>query len=156
MYNGVVKSAGWHSSYGNVVFVGVNQVKNTNIQSICAHLNSISVNAGQALSGGIKVGTMNSTGNSTAVHLHFETRNCPSSACSTNQSRDANNLRIWYSGVNSFMIDETSQNEFNELHEVDDLSTDSPNYYPLEVLAEMTSEELIEIGYPNPYEDFSK
>lgn len=39
-----------------------------------------------------------------------------------------------------------------ESHESEDLSTESPNYYSQEELAEMTPEELIAIGYPNPYE----
>ncbi|MEK5207912.1 hypothetical protein [Psychrobacillus sp. FSL H8-0510] len=44
------------------------------------------------------------------------------------------------------------QDEILESHDSYDLNIDSPNYYPLEELVKMTPEELIEIGYPNPYE----
>lgn len=68
--SGVVLSAGWGGGYGNLV-----QIDHGNgIITRYAHLSQIDVAAGQPIAVGAKVGLMGTTGASTGVHLHFETR----------------------------------------------------------------------------------
>lgn len=66
--NGKVKSAGWSGGYGNKVVID----HQNGFETVYAHLADITVNVGQTVSKGTKIGTMGSTGNSTGVHLHFE------------------------------------------------------------------------------------
>ncbi|QED49925.1 M23 family metallopeptidase [Cytobacillus dafuensis] len=66
--NGVVVSAGYDGSFGNKIVID----HQNGYRTIYAHLASISVNPGQVVSKGSKIGVMGSTGNSTGVHLHFE------------------------------------------------------------------------------------
>ncbi|MBS4189857.1 M23 family metallopeptidase [Bacillus sp. FJAT-49705] len=66
--NGVVVSAGYDGSFGNKIVID----HQNGYRTIYAHLSSISVNPGQVVSKGSKIGVMGSTGNSTGVHLHFE------------------------------------------------------------------------------------
>ncbi|WP_055694897.1 LysM peptidoglycan-binding domain-containing M23 family metallopeptidase [Streptomyces prasinopilosus] len=70
---GTVVSAGWAGSYGNQVVIKLNDGHYAQY----AHLSSLSVSAGQAVSGGQQVGLAGSTGNSTGPHLHFEIRTTP-------------------------------------------------------------------------------
>ncbi|MFE9925455.1 peptidoglycan DD-metalloendopeptidase family protein [Streptomyces sp. NPDC005774] len=70
---GTVVSAGWAGSYGNQVVIKLNDGRYAQY----AHLSSLSVSAGQAVSGGQQVGLSGSTGNSTGPHLHFEIRATP-------------------------------------------------------------------------------
>ena len=68
---GVVRFAGWDSGgFGNLVVV----THRLGFETWYAHLGSISVRAGQAVSGGTLVGGVGSTGRSTGPHLHFEAR----------------------------------------------------------------------------------
>ena len=68
---GVVRSAGWNAfGYGNVVVVS----HRLGFESWYAHLSSIAVVPGQTVSGGVLVGRVGSTGQSTGPHLHFEVR----------------------------------------------------------------------------------
>lgn len=67
---GVVTSSGYDGSYGNKVVV----THPDSTQTWYAHLNSISVSAGQQLTAGEQLGTVGSTGNSTGPHLHLEVR----------------------------------------------------------------------------------
>ncbi|WP_236241260.1 LysM peptidoglycan-binding domain-containing M23 family metallopeptidase [Streptomyces sp. CC228A] len=70
---GTVVSAGWSGAYGNEVVI-----KHTDGNySQYAHLSSLSVSAGQTVSGGQQIGLSGSTGNSTGPHLHFEIRTAP-------------------------------------------------------------------------------
>ncbi|MFI1886361.1 M23 family metallopeptidase [Streptomyces jumonjinensis] len=71
---GTVVSAGWNGAYGNEVVVQHTDGK----YSQYAHLSSLSVSAGQSVSGGQQIGLSGSTGNSTGPHLHFEIRTSPS------------------------------------------------------------------------------
>ena len=66
--NGVVKTAGRHSTYGNRVVI----THNNGYETLYAHLSSIEVSEGQTVPRGTKIGVMGSTGRSTGVHLHFE------------------------------------------------------------------------------------
>jgi murein DD-endopeptidase MepM/ murein hydrolase activator NlpD len=66
--NGTVISAGVDGGYGNKVVID----HNNGVTTLYAHLDSISVSAGQVVSQGQKIGVMGTTGNSTGVHLHFE------------------------------------------------------------------------------------
>ncbi|WAX76749.1 M23 family metallopeptidase [Streptomyces sp. KMM 9044] len=70
---GTVVSAGWAGSYGNQVVIKLNDGHYAQY----AHLSSLSVSAGQTVSGGQQVGLSGSTGNSTGPHLHFEIRTTP-------------------------------------------------------------------------------
>ncbi|MEU8523008.1 LysM peptidoglycan-binding domain-containing M23 family metallopeptidase [Streptomyces sp. NPDC048577] len=71
---GTVYSAGWSGAYGNEVVI--RHADGTYSQY--AHLSSLSVSAGQTVTGGQQVGLSGSTGNSTGPHLHFEIRTTPS------------------------------------------------------------------------------
>ncbi|MGD6960145.1 peptidoglycan DD-metalloendopeptidase family protein [Rossellomorea aquimaris] len=67
--NGRVVSAGWDDGgYGNKVVID----HGNGYKTIYAHLDSISVSAGQTVERGQKIGIMGSTGESTGVHLHIE------------------------------------------------------------------------------------
>jgi len=65
--NGVVEQAGYNSVNGNYIYIN----HNNGYYSIYAHLATLSVKKGQAVSMGMKIGTMGSTGFSTGTHLHF-------------------------------------------------------------------------------------
>ncbi|MEW2069707.1 LysM peptidoglycan-binding domain-containing M23 family metallopeptidase [Streptomyces sp. NPDC007346] len=71
---GTVVSAGWSGSYGNEVVIR----HDDGMYSQYAHQSSLSVSAGQTVSGGQQIGLSGSTGNSTGPHLHFEVRTGPS------------------------------------------------------------------------------
>ncbi|MFF3014642.1 peptidoglycan DD-metalloendopeptidase family protein [Streptomyces sp. NPDC057939] len=71
---GTVVSAGWGGSYGNEVVIKHADGK----YSQYAHLSSLSVSAGQSVTGGQRVGLSGATGNVTGPHLHFEIRTGPS------------------------------------------------------------------------------
>ncbi|MET7295603.1 LysM peptidoglycan-binding domain-containing M23 family metallopeptidase [Streptomyces griseoloalbus] len=71
--SGTVVSAGWAGAYGNQVVI---QLADGHYAQY-AHLSSLSVSAGQTVSGGQQVGLSGSTGNSTGPHLHFEIRTTP-------------------------------------------------------------------------------
>jgi murein DD-endopeptidase MepM/ murein hydrolase activator NlpD len=66
--NGVVKTAGRHSTYGNYVVID----HNNGYESLYAHLSKIDVEVGQVVGQGVAIGVMGSTGRSTGTHLHFE------------------------------------------------------------------------------------
>lgn len=65
---GTVVSAGYNGSYGNDVVID----HGGNVKTRYAHLQTISVSAGDSVDIGEQVGTEGSTGNSTGSHLHFE------------------------------------------------------------------------------------
>ena len=68
---GVVIKAAPATGYGNVVFVS--HVINGEIwTTVYAHLNAITIGAGQQVAAGQTVGTLGNTGWSTGPHLHFE------------------------------------------------------------------------------------
>ncbi|MFE1512595.1 peptidoglycan DD-metalloendopeptidase family protein [Streptomyces sp. NPDC058726] len=71
--SGTVVSAGWAGAYGNQVVI---QLADGHYAQY-AHLSSLSVSAGQSVTGGQQVGLSGSTGNSTGPHLHFEIRTSP-------------------------------------------------------------------------------
>ncbi|MER1958661.1 MAG: M23 family metallopeptidase [Solibacillus sp.] len=66
--NGVVKTAGRHSTYGNYIVIN----HNNGYESLYAHLSKIDVSVGQVIGQGAAIGVMGSTGRSTGTHLHFE------------------------------------------------------------------------------------
>jgi murein DD-endopeptidase MepM/ murein hydrolase activator NlpD len=67
--NGVIISAGWDGGgYGNKIVIN----HNNGYKTVYAHLSSISVNVGQTVSQGEKIGVMGATGDATGIHLHFE------------------------------------------------------------------------------------
>ncbi|MFF9040728.1 M23 family metallopeptidase [Streptomyces sp. NPDC014892] len=70
---GTVVSAGWGGAYGNQVVIKLAD----GYYAQYAHLSSISVSAGQSVSGGQQIGLSGATGNVTGPHLHFEIRTSP-------------------------------------------------------------------------------
>lgn len=66
--NGKVISAGYDGGYGNKVVID----HGNGYRTVYAHLDSISVDTGQTVPRGEKIGIMGSTGDSTGIHLHFE------------------------------------------------------------------------------------
>ncbi|MEV0223873.1 LysM peptidoglycan-binding domain-containing M23 family metallopeptidase [Streptomyces sp. NPDC050704] len=70
---GTVVSAGWGGAYGNQVVIKLND----GFYAQYAHLSSLSVSAGQTVTGGQQVGLSGATGNVTGPHLHFEIRTTP-------------------------------------------------------------------------------
>ncbi|XJZ28052.1 murein hydrolase activator EnvC family protein [Bacillota bacterium Lsc_1132] len=65
---GTVSYAGWINGYGNTIKINHDNGYSTQY----AHLDSISVSAGQAVKQGSRIGIMGSTGFSTGIHLDFE------------------------------------------------------------------------------------
>ncbi|WP_328492749.1 LysM peptidoglycan-binding domain-containing M23 family metallopeptidase [Streptomyces sp. NBC_00414] len=70
---GTVVSAGWGGAYGNQVVIRLADGHYAQY----AHLSSLSVSAGQSVTGGQQVGLSGATGNVTGPHLHFEIRTTP-------------------------------------------------------------------------------
>lgn len=68
---GVVISGYYMSGYGNAVMIA-HSINGKTYTTVYAHLNSISVRAGQIVNQGDSIGKMGSTGPSTGPHLHFE------------------------------------------------------------------------------------
>jgi murein DD-endopeptidase MepM/ murein hydrolase activator NlpD len=66
--DGVVGKSYYSKTYGNVIFIR----HPNNLVTVYAHLNNRLVNEGQEIKQGDKIGTMGRTGESTGVHLHFE------------------------------------------------------------------------------------
>jgi murein DD-endopeptidase MepM/ murein hydrolase activator NlpD len=71
--DGQVVYAGWGGAYGNRVVIKHDDGK----YSQYAHLSSLSVSAGQSVSGDQQIGLSGATGNVTGPHLHFEVRTGP-------------------------------------------------------------------------------
>ncbi|MEU3726214.1 LysM peptidoglycan-binding domain-containing M23 family metallopeptidase [Streptomyces sp. NPDC031705] len=71
---GTVVSAGWGGAYGNEVVIRHADGR----YSQYGHLSSLSVSAGQSVTGGQRIGLSGATGNVTGPHLHFEIRTGPS------------------------------------------------------------------------------
>ncbi|WP_110930618.1 peptidoglycan DD-metalloendopeptidase family protein [Paenibacillus bouchesdurhonensis] len=65
---GVVSFAGTKSGYGNVIIIN----HNNGFETLYGHLSKISVEKGDVVEKGAKIGVMGSTGRSTGTHLHFE------------------------------------------------------------------------------------
>ncbi|MDF2788393.1 MAG: peptidase [Neobacillus sp.] len=66
--DGVVGKSYYSETYGNVIFIK----HPNNFVTVYAHLNNRLVNEGQEIKQGHRIGTMGRTGESTGVHLHFE------------------------------------------------------------------------------------
>jgi peptidoglycan hydrolase-like protein with peptidoglycan-binding domain len=68
---GTVVFAGWNSGgYGNLIVIQ----HRLGFQTWYAHLSGFSVSNGSAVAGGVRIGSVGSTGRSTGPHLHFEVR----------------------------------------------------------------------------------
>jgi murein DD-endopeptidase MepM/ murein hydrolase activator NlpD/chromosome segregation ATPase len=70
---GKVIFADWNGGYGNCVMI--QSADNKDHVFLYGHLSSISTQSGKDLKPGDAIGTVGSTGNSTASHLHYEFRN---------------------------------------------------------------------------------
>ncbi|MBD2847992.1 M23 family metallopeptidase [Paenibacillus sp. IB182496] len=66
--NGVVEFAGRKNGYGNAVIID----HNNGYKTLYGHMSSLSVEQGEIVEKGDKLGVMGTTGNSTGIHLHFE------------------------------------------------------------------------------------
>lgn len=69
-FDGVVRMAREYSSYGKTVVVR----HYNGLETVYAHLDSIMVLPNEKVTSGQQIGAAGSTGRSTGVHLHFETR----------------------------------------------------------------------------------
>ncbi len=67
---GTVTTAGWNSSYGNLVIIS----HGNGIQTVYAHSSQLLVKVGQKVTQGQVIAKVGSTGNSTGPHLHLEIR----------------------------------------------------------------------------------
>ncbi|HQW87295.1 MAG TPA: M23 family metallopeptidase [Flavobacteriales bacterium] len=69
-FAGMVRIAQYHRSFGNVVVI-----RHANgLETLYAHLSRISVDVGQLVEAGERIGLGGNTGRSTGSHLHFEVR----------------------------------------------------------------------------------
>lgn len=68
--NATVLSAGWEGGYGRCVRL----VHSDGTVTVYAHLSAITVNKGERVAAGERVGREGNTGQSTGPHLHFEVR----------------------------------------------------------------------------------
>ncbi|MBV6403654.1 MAG: peptidoglycan DD-metalloendopeptidase family protein [Flavobacteriales bacterium] len=69
-FPGMVRIAQYHRSFGNVVVI-----RHANgLETLYAHLSRISVDVGQMVEAGERIGLGGNTGRSTGSHLHFEVR----------------------------------------------------------------------------------
>lgn len=69
--SGTVITAASGGPYGNHVMIS-HFLDGKVYTTVYAHMNSLSVHAGQTVSQGQQLGTLGNTGNSTGAHLHFE------------------------------------------------------------------------------------
>lgn len=60
----------WNGGYGNYIVIK----HNNGVQTLYAHLSSISINKGQTVEKGQSIGKSGNSGQSTGPHLHFEVR----------------------------------------------------------------------------------
>ncbi|MCF3639026.1 M23 family metallopeptidase [Rhizobium sp. TRM95111] len=68
--NGIVTTAGRNGGYGNMVEID----HGNGLTTRYAHLSRVSVNVGDAIAAGDRVGLSGTTGRSTGPHLHYEVR----------------------------------------------------------------------------------
>jgi len=68
--DGVISFAGWEKGYGKLVKIR----HDFGYETRYAHLSKFSVNVGQRVSQGKRIGEMGNTGRSTGTHLHYEIR----------------------------------------------------------------------------------
>jgi murein DD-endopeptidase MepM/ murein hydrolase activator NlpD len=68
--HGTVTFAGVYGGYGNLIIVA----HGGGLQTYYAHCDTINVGVGQGVARGQQIGTVGSTGRSSAYHLHFEVR----------------------------------------------------------------------------------
>ncbi len=66
----VAKVGGYNGGYGNMIIIAHDK----GIQTVYAHLKTVSVVTGQSVEKGEQIGGMGNTGRSTGPHLHFEVR----------------------------------------------------------------------------------
>lgn len=69
--NGIVSSAGSHSTLGNYIMI-THSVNGQTMTTVYGHLSSINTSKGAQVSKGQMIGRMGSTGRSSGPHLHFE------------------------------------------------------------------------------------
>ena len=75
VYNGTVAVANNHYSYGNYVVIDHGTLPDGHsYRTLYAHLDTLSVAAGDTVTQGQQLGTVGSTGASTGNHLHLELR----------------------------------------------------------------------------------
>lgn len=157
--SGIVSQAYYHSAvggYGWVVYInhtGSYKINSSDVQTRYAHLRSLSVAPNNFVSRGTKVGEMGNSGNagtgSYGVHLHFETRYCSTSSCSSSSA--TNPLSFLNSSDGPIA---SSLTTFDVTDTSSDLDVDGKDWYTYDQIKNMTPEERIAIGYPNPHQKF--
>lgn len=66
----VSRVGGWNGGYGNYVVID----HGNGVQTLYAHMSTVSVSVGESVSRNQKLGGVGNTGQSTGFHLHFEVR----------------------------------------------------------------------------------
>lgn len=94
-----------YKDYGNLVAIN-SSIDGMVIQTRYAHLASRSVSSGTSVSAYSNIGVMGTTGSSSGIHLHYETRiaNSMSSGLSSSQSYSVDPMQTYYSNM-SYSID---------------------------------------------------
>jgi len=66
----ITRFSGWNGGYGRYVVIS----HPNGTQTLYAHLQALTVNAGDVVAKGNVIGAIGSSGNSTGCHVHFEVR----------------------------------------------------------------------------------
>lgn len=130
MKNGQLDPEGF--GYGNYVII----LHGNNMATLYAHMDSVSVKMGAAVSKGEIIGTMGNTGNSFGAHLHFEVRRYNSSPV----SRSLNDLSTFQWLDSEFYLTRDLNSEPTVTPAVTDVTEDNyidntiPNRFKVKVV----------------------
>ena len=96
---GIVKTAGWLGTYGNIVIIE-HRINGKHMETLYAHLKTGStlVKVGQVVEQGQRIATMGNTGSSTAPHLHFEIHNGKWATGQPNAVNPENYIKVYPKG----------------------------------------------------------
>ena len=134
-------------TYGNVVYINTPTIGGFPwVQHRYAHLHKKSPLAYGTVRQGDFVGPMGTTGNSSGVHLHFETRSSNTEPNTSNSSHPFDPIPVFYSdlGISTSLLFNDGQ-DCCHIRELCLLGNDGL-YYSIDQLRTMTEEELLTIG----------